>query len=207
MSLYSRHLLPRLMHMTMQASFFEEPRKRTVARARGVVLEIGFGSGLNLPAYDRKRVTRLYALEPEAGMLKLAGDALSRAPFPVEVLNAGAELIPLPDNSVDTVLSTWTLCTIPDLPSALAEVQRVLKPDGQFVFVEHGLSPEHRVAWWQNKLTPAWRRCAGGCHLNRPADVLLRDAGFELVQLDNCYLGQPKPMTYTFEGRAHHSQS
>lgn len=202
MSLYSRHLLPRLMNLSMGMQILEPHRKRAAAKARGRVLELGFGSGVNLRYYDASQVSRLYALEPDAAMLELAQKRIARAAFPVEVLETGAESIPLPDHSVDTVLSTWTLCTIPDVETALAEVRRVLRPEGTFVFVEHGLSPEANVARWQHRLTPCWRRCAGGCHLDRQADSLVRAAGFALEDLETGYLGRPKTMTFMYEGRA-----
>ncbi|MAM59996.1 MAG: SAM-dependent methyltransferase [Maritimibacter sp.] len=201
MSFYSHHIQPRLVHLTMRSGLLEEHRRRTVTRARGVVLELGFGSGLNLPFYQSEQITQLYALEPDVSMLKFAHKLIARATFPVEILQTGAERIPLPDQSVDTVLCTWTLCTIPSVEAALAEARRVLRPEGQFVFVEHGLSPDPKVARWQHRLTPLWRRCAGGCHLNRQADVLLRAAGFELGSVDTGYLGRPKTMTYMYEGR------
>jgi SAM-dependent methyltransferase len=199
---YERYLLPPLTHVTMRSRLFQDDRRRTVFRAYGVVLELGFGSGLNLPFYQPARVQRLYALEPQEGMLKLARRRIARAPFPVEVLRTGAERIPLPDQSVDTVLSTWTLCTIPAVEKALREARRVLKPGGQFLFAEHGLSPEPPVAVWQHRLTPLWRRCAGGCHLNRKADDLLRDAGFCLDEVEAGYMGPLKIATYMYRGRA-----
>lgn len=207
MGLYGRHLLPPLTHLAMRSRLLQDYRRRTASRAQGVVLELGFGSGLNLPFYDPARVVRLYALEPEEGMLKLALRNIARAPFPVEVLRTGAEQVPLPDESVDTVLSTWTLCTIPEVGQALREAHRVLKPAGQFLFTEHGLSPEPRVARWQDRLTPLWRRCAGGCHLNRKADDLLRAAGFCLAGVERNYMGPLKIATYMYEGRARRSES
>jgi ubiquinone/menaquinone biosynthesis C-methylase UbiE len=199
---YDRYLLPRLTHLTMRSALLEDYRRRTASQAYGVVLELGFGSGLNLPFYQPARVQRLYALEPHEGMLTLARPRIAQAPFPVEVLQTGAEHIPLPDQSVDTALSTWTLCTIPLVEQAVREARRVLKPDGQFLFAEHGLSPEAPVARWQHRLTPAWRRCAGGCHLNRKADELLHDAGFQLQGVEAGYLGPLKIATYMYQGRA-----
>lgn len=202
MGFYDRHVLPRLMNLAMRSSFLEAHRQRLVRQARGGVLELGFGSGVNFPYYDPLRVTRLYALEPDEGMLKQALEPLAQAPFPVEVLKVGAECIPLPDHSVDTVLSTWTLCTIPHVETALAEVRRVLKPEGQFLFQEHGLSPEPGVARWQHRLTPLWSRCAGGCHLDREPETLLSASGFALTDLQKSYIGPVKLMTYMYEGRA-----
>ena len=202
MGLYNRHVLPRLMHLAMRTHLLEAYRQRLASQAQGIVLELGFGSGLNLPYYDVAKVQRLYALEPEEGMLELARARIAKASFQIEVLQAGAERIPLPDQSVDTVLCTWTLCTIPDIKQALVEARRVLKPGGQFLFTEHGLSAESRVARWQHRMTPLWKRCAGGCHLNREADVLLQSAGFDVISVAKDYLGPLKIMTYMYEGRA-----
>jgi len=202
MNLYNRYLLPRLTHLAMRQHVLRRYRQQTLAGAHGVVLELGFGSGLNLSFYDPERVSQLYALEPEQGMLELARTRIEQAPFPVEILQTGAEQIPLPEASVDTVISTWTLCTIPRVEQALAEVRRVLKPEGVFLFTEHGLSPEARVARWQRRLTPYWRRCAGGCHLDRNTEALLKAAGFTLDKLDTGYLGPLKAMAYMYTGRA-----
>lgn len=202
MGFYNRLVLPRLTHLAMRSHLLDEHRQNLALQAQGVVLELGFGSGLNIPFYSPDRVTKLHALEPDAGMLELAQERIAKAPFPVEVLQTGAEHIPLPDKSLDTVLSTWTLCTITDVKQALVEARRVLKPEGQFLFTEHGLSPEPSVARWQNRLTPVWRRCAGGCHLNREADVLLQNADFEIANVNKVYLGPLKTMTYMYVGRA-----
>jgi ubiquinone/menaquinone biosynthesis C-methylase UbiE len=206
MELYGRHILPPLTHWAMRSPLLHTYRQRAASQASGLVLEIGFGSGLNLPFYDPARVARLYALEPQESMLKLARKAIARAPFPVQVLKAGAEQIPLPDQSMDTVLSTWTLCTIPAVEEALYEIRRVLKPSGQFLFAEHGLSPEPQVAGWQHRLTPLWRRCAGGCHLNRKHDELLHRAGFRFTGEENGYAGPVKIATYMYQGRAQRCQ-
>ena len=201
-NLYNRYVLPHLINVSMGAGILRDYRMRTASQAKGRVLELGFGSGMNLPFYRADLVERLYALEPDASLLKLARERIARAEFPVEVLEAGAERIPLADDSVDTVVSTWTLCSIPDIEAALAEARRVLTPEGRFVFVEHGLSPEKRVALWQHRLTPCWKHCAGGCHLDRQADALLQRAGFHIESLDNEYLGRPKMFTYMYEGYA-----
>lgn len=203
MDLYGRYLLPRLTHVAMSTRLLREFRRRAAAQARGVVLELGFGSGLNLPFYDPARVERLIALEPEPRLLRIARPRIVAAPFPVQVLTAGAEAIPLSDASVDTVLCTWTLCSIPLVEQALAEARRVLRPDGCFVFAEHGLSPEPRVAMLQRRLAPLWSRCAGGCRLDRSADRLLAAAGFKLDTLATRSLGRPKVLTWMLEGAAH----
>lgn len=203
MDLYGRYLLPRLTHVAMTAPVLHGYRRRAAAQARGVVLELGFGSGLNLPHYDPARVERLIALEPERRLLRIARPRIAAAPFPVQVMVAGAEAIPLPDASVDTVLCTWTLCSIPRIAQALAEARRVLRADGRFVFAEHGLSPEPRVARLQVRLAPLWSRCAGGCRLDRCADRLLAGAGFQFDALSARSLGRPKFLTWMIEGAAH----
>jgi ubiquinone/menaquinone biosynthesis C-methylase UbiE len=125
-----------------------------------------------------------------------------KSPVPTKLIEASAESIPLDDSSVDTVVTTWTLCTIPDVAKALAEMRRVLKPDGRLLFVEHGLSPDQGVRKWQNRLTPVWKKIAGGCHLNRPIAKLVEAAGFRVWGLDTGYMRGPKPMTFIYEGAA-----
>lgn len=202
MGLYDRHVLPRLMHTAMSTGLLADYRRRTAAHAQGVVLELGFGSGLNLPFYDSSRISRLYALEPSDSLFALATGRIDRTPLSIEVLRTGAEHIPLADASIDTVLCTWTLCSIAAVQQALLEVCRVLRPDGRFVFVEHGLSPEPRVAHWQRRITPVWRRCAGGCHLDRKADDLIGAAGLRVVGLSTSYVGPVKTLGFMSEGCA-----
>lgn len=201
-TLYDRWLLPGLTHLAMSAPPLARHRRRVIRPARGTVLELGFGSGLNLPHYDAARIERLYALEPDARIARLARARIARAPFPVQMLQAGAESIPLPDASVDTITCTWTLCTVPAVEQALAESRRVLRAGGRLLFVEHGLSPQPRMARWQRALSPAWGRCAGGCRLDRRTDALLRAAGFRIEALHAGYLGLPTVLTYLYEGRA-----
>ena len=176
-------------------------RAAHVPAARGVVLEVGIGSGLNLPFYTRE-VTRLYGIDPSRELLEMATEKAAAAPFPVELLNQEAERIPLAGASVDTVVVTWSLCSIGDPAAALAEMRRVLKPSGTLIFVEHGLSTDTRIGKWQNRLTPVWRRFTGGCHLNRKMDDLLRDAGFTIEELRTEYVPGPRAMTFMYEGRA-----
>jgi ubiquinone/menaquinone biosynthesis C-methylase UbiE len=199
MSLYSRLLLPHLLDFAMKYDELTNLREKMIPAARGVVLEVGIGSGLNLPFYT-SAVTKLYALEPSAELLTKARMRSSRAPFPIEWLNTAAELIHLPDSSVDTVVVTWSLCSMKDPAAALGEMSRVLRPDGRLIFIEHGLSPDARVQSWQNRLTPVWRRLAGGCHLNRKMDDLIRSAGFSIATLEADYIPGPRPVTYTYAG-------
>ncbi|HXH08319.1 MAG TPA: class I SAM-dependent methyltransferase [Alphaproteobacteria bacterium] len=185
----------------MQRKAATAERRRFIPLASGTVLEVGVGSGLNLPFYG-PRVQRLYALDPSRELWKMARPRLRAVAFPVEYLAASAERIPLEDASVDTVVSTWTLCTIADPLQALAEMRRVLKPKGQLIFVEHGWAPTPGVRAWQDRLTPVWKRIAGGCHLNRPIDALIADAGFEITQIERGYSRGPKLMAYLYKGLA-----
>lgn len=175
---------------------------RRLCLASGDVLEIGFGSGLNLPHYDSAAVKTILALEPSEEMWYLAQAAVKESPLTVRLLTASAEEIPLPDRSVDTVLVTYALCTVPDVPRALGECRRVLKTGGKFLFCEHGEAPDKGVRRWQNTLNPAWRRLAGGCNLNRPIPALLQAAGFRIVSLSTMYLPGWKPATFNYWGTA-----
>ena len=167
----------------------------------GEVLEIGFGSGLNIPYYPAG-LKRVQAVDPAAAGRKLAAGRAGACPVPIEYIGADAAALPVADASVDHVLSTWTLCTIPDAMRALAEVRRVLRPGGAFRFVEHGLAPDPGVARLQQRLTPLQRRAFGGCHLDRRIDQLVAAAGLELTRLDTYYMKGPRPLGYTFEGIA-----
>jgi ubiquinone/menaquinone biosynthesis C-methylase UbiE len=200
-NVYEKYLLPWLIHWGMRSKVATAERRRVIPLASGTVLEVGVGSGLNLPFYGPK-VQRLYALDPSRELWKMARKRVREVSFPVEFLAASAERIPLEDRSVDTVVSTWTLCTIPDPWLALSEMRRVLKPEGQLIFVEHGRSPDPGVEAWQNRFTPVWKRVAGGCHLNRPIDALIADAGFDIMQIERGYRRGPKPMAYLYKGLA-----
>lgn len=201
MALYRDRILPRLLDLVMRHPQARRYRALMIPQAQGRVLEIGAGSGLNLPFYGPE-VSQLYALEPSPQLRRMAREQAAGLPFPVEFLASSAESIPLPSRSVDTVVTTWTLCTIPDVARALREMRRVLKFDGKLLFVEHGLAPDASVQWWQRRLNPAWRRVAGGCHLDRKIDDLLADAGFGLKKLDRRYMARPRMMTYTYSGQA-----
>jgi ubiquinone/menaquinone biosynthesis C-methylase UbiE len=201
MPFYTDRVLPHLVHWTLRGGPFDKLRQECVAGLSGTVLEVGFGSGANLPYYPRE-VARLWIIEPSAEARRMARQAIAAAPFPVEPLGETAESIPLPDASVDAVVSTWTLCTIPDVERALQELRRVLRPGGAFRFVEHGRSPDARVARWQDRLTPLQKRLAGGCHLNRPIDRLIESAGFRLDRIERFYVRGPKVGTYLYAGTA-----
>lgn len=178
-------------------------RAQIVPEAEGVVLEVGFGSGHNAAFYDRGRITHLFALEPSAAMRHKAHQRIGALPFPVDWLDLKAEEIPLDQASVDTVLVTYTLCTIPDVESALRGMKRVLKPGGKLVFLEHGAAPDPGVRKWQDRLNPLWGRLAGGCNLNRDPFGLVRSAGFEIVRSDAHYAkGAPKFAGFMYRGVA-----
>jgi ubiquinone/menaquinone biosynthesis C-methylase UbiE len=198
---YRERILPRLVHRTLGGSEYRRLREEYLDGVSGMVLEVGFGSGLNLPFYS-DRVRALYALEPSPGARELARKVIAGAPFPIDLAGETAEVIPLSEGSIDVAVSTWTLCTIPEVQRALGEIRRVLKPGGALRFVEHGLSPEPRVARWQDRLTPLQKRLAGGCHLNRRIDELITGAGFKLERLDRFYVRGPKIGTYLYAGRA-----
>ncbi|OGA29693.1 MAG: phospholipid methyltransferase [Betaproteobacteria bacterium RIFCSPLOWO2_02_FULL_65_24] len=201
MGIYERWLLPRLLDLVMRNEEATRYRMKTIPAARGRVLEIGAGSGLNLPFYGAG-VTRLYALDPSRPLLDMAGRKHPPAGLPVEFLERSAEEIPLESHSIDTVVTTWTLCTVPDPAKALHEARRVLKPGGALLFAEHGHAPDPGVLRWQRRLNPLWLRIAGGCNLDRRIDRLIREAGFEILELQNEYAKGPRPFTYTYWGRA-----
>jgi SAM-dependent methyltransferase len=201
MSFYEHWILPRVIDLTMRNKEARRYRERVIPQANGLVLEIGSGSGLNLPFYG-PAVRHLFALEPSPELRKMAGRRTKGKRFAVEFLDRSAEEIPLERGSVDTVVTTWSLCTIPDAVRALEEMRRVLKPGGVLLFVEHGLAPDAVVRVWQHRLNPLWNRIGGGCNLNRKIDSLIVQSGFGLAELETEYVKGPKPMTFTYSGRA-----
>ncbi len=201
MSLYQRYVLSHLLHLAMRQEALLPFRHRVIGAAEGRVLEIGIGSGLNLPLYG-PLVRAVIGLEPSLELLRMARDRAVTAQVAVELLEASAEAVPLDTASIDTVVTTWTLCTIPDAHRALTELRRVLKPGGTLLFVEHGRAPEPDVARWQDRLDPLWRRIAGGCHLNRKIDDLISGSGFRIDALTNARLRGPRTHTFLYEGRA-----
>jgi ubiquinone/menaquinone biosynthesis C-methylase UbiE len=176
-------------------------RARVVPAAQGRVLEIGIGSGLNLPYYGTA-VERVIGLDPSPKLLAMAREAARQTAIPLQLIENSAETIPLYNRSIDTVVTTWTMCSIPDVQRALGEMRRVLKPGGHLLFVEHGRSPDPSVRRWQDRLTPLWRRVGGGCHLNRAVSELVESAGLRIERLKTGYMRGPKPMTFMYEGSA-----
>lgn len=202
MGLWERRLLPRLIDACNNSPHAQQVRERMCAGLAGDVLEIGFGSGLNVPYYPAA-VRRVLAVDPSDVGWDLAAARVAAGRVPVDRVGLDGQVLPLPDHSVDAALSTWTLCTIPDPAAALAEVRRVLKPGGRLTFVEHGLSPDAGVATWQRRLDPLQRRLVGGCRLTLPVLPLVLDAGFTVERVENEYeRGAPRPLGYLYEGTA-----
>jgi ubiquinone/menaquinone biosynthesis C-methylase UbiE len=202
MGFYTKHILPRFIDLAMRNRETARLRAAWLPQAHGDVLEIGLGSGLNLPFYS-SQVRRVYGLDPSTELLQIARKRALDVPLEVEFLPQSAEdPAPLADRSVDTVVMTWTLCSIADASKALQQIIRVLKPDGRLIFLEHGRAPDAGIAAWQDRLTPVWKRIGGGCHLNRKIDELIEAAGFRIGELRTCYLSGPRPMTYTYQGVA-----
>lgn len=199
---YERHILPWVIDCACGMPAVERQRAVVVPRAAGRVLEIGIGTGRNLRYYDPHRIDRLHGLDPSLAWHPLAKRRLAKLDLPVEPIALSAESIPMDDASMDTVVCTYTLCTIPDPDAALAEFRRVLKPGGTLLFSEHGLAPDAGVQRWQHRLEPWWKPLAGGCHLTRNTRGLLETAGFVIDELDQRYLKGPKPLTFNSRGVA-----
>lgn len=201
MSFYQRYIIPRLTHLAMRQRQLLPFRKRVIGAAQGRVLEIGIGSGLNFPLYGAG-VKSVIGLEPSSELLNMARPRAEAAVAPIKLLDASAEAIPLDNGSIDTVVTTWTLCTIPNVAQALGEMRRVLRPGGALLFVEHGRAPEPGIARWQDRLDPLWSRLAGGCHLNRKIDDLIGGNGFRIEAVENARLPGPRTHTFLYEGKA-----
>ena len=201
MGVYRDQILPRFTNVLLASREFGQVRERVASRLSGEVLEVGFGSGLNVPYYP-PGVRRVQAVDPATVGRKLAAKRVAASPVSVEYIGLDGQDLPLESESIDHVLITWTMCTIPDVDAALLEIHRVLRSGGQMHFAEHGLSPDAKVATWQIRLNPIQQRWAGGCHLNRPIDQLVEKAGFDLTQLNNFYARGPKSTGYMYEGVA-----
>ena len=202
MGLYARYVLPRIIDLAMRNKEVARLRAASIPNARGDVLEVGIGSGLNLPFYS-PQVEHIYGVDPSLELQRIARKRLPTGRMQIEFLPQSVEeKLPLADASIDTVVMTWTLCSIPNVPKALQQIKRLLKPGGRLMFVEHGRAPDHGVVVWQDRLTPFWKRIAGGCHLNRKVDELISAAGFQITELKTFYLPGPRAMTYTYQGFA-----
>jgi SAM-dependent methyltransferase len=198
---YEERILPYCVDIALSGKALGRLRERAASGLDGEVLEVGFGSGRNVPFYP-PTVKRVRAVDPATVGRKLAAKRVEASPVPVEYVGLDGQQLPLEDASVDHVLTTWTLCTIPDVTGALGEMRRVLRSGGSLHFLEHGRSPDPKVEQWQNRLTPINRRVAGGCHLNRPISTLIGDSGLEVTDLHNFYVRGPKPMGYMYAGVA-----
>lgn len=202
MSWYEEKILPRLINVACSSKPANKQRQKVVPRASGDVLEIGFGSGLNLVHYDTDKVRRIWGLEPSEGMRKLAAEPIANSELDVELIDLPGEEIPLEDNSVDTVLITFTLCTIPEVASALDGMRRVLKPGGQLLFSEHGKAPDANVVKWQERMNPIWKKFSGGCNINRDIPALLDAAGLQIQDDNRMYIPGLKSLSYVYWGAA-----
>lgn len=200
---YDRYILPRLIDFACSNASIAEQRQVVVPQATGTVLEIGIGSGLNLPYYDTDKVKNIIGIDPGAGVLNLGKSRFDKAGIPLDILQESAEKIPLESNSIDTVLLTWAGCSIPDLPAALAEMRRVLKPGGKMVFCEHGLSSDPHIARRQQWLNKLWPIFAGGCNINRDMQSLIGAAGFKFRTIETYYAPKaPKTLAFHYRGVA-----
>ena len=201
MGWYVDRVLPRITDVALRGGEFTEARARVCAGLEGEVVEVGFGSGRNVPHYPAA-VKRVRAVDPATVGRKLAAERVAASAVLVEYIGLDGEQLPVEDDSVDHVLTTWTLCTIPDVERALEEVRRVLRPGGSLHFVEHGRAPQASVARWQDRLNPIQQKVFGGCHLNRPIGELIERAGLDAGKIDNYYARGPKPFGYMYEGVA-----
>lgn len=203
MGFYENYILPGMIDVACGAGPILKQRAKVVPLAEGRVLEVGMGSAINIPFYDPARIEMVWGLEPSEGMRRKAAPRIAKAPFPIEWLGFPGEEIPLDDNSADTVLLTFTLCTIPDFAKALEQMRRVLKPDGRLLFAEHGEAPDESVRKWQNRINPIWKRIAGGCNVNRQIPKLIEDGGFKIEDVDSMYLPQtPRFAAFQYWGVA-----
>ncbi len=202
MGFYDKYILPKCLHWACNMKPIRKQREKVVPLAEGHVLEIGIGSGLNLPHYDNANITKLWGLEPAAEMRVMAGKRAKELGIEVEFLDLPGEEIPLDDNSVDTVLMTYTLCTIPETERALRGMGRVLRPGGRLIFCEHGAAPDEKVRRWQDRINPAWKRIAGGYNVNRAIPDLIEAGGFRIDTIDTMYIPGWRPLTFNYWGTA-----
>jgi len=202
MRLYKKHVLPNLVHFACSLRPTMRQRDKVVPLAQGSVLEVGLGSGLNLPYYDVSKVSKLWGLEPSPEMIRMAKKRARSVDFEVEFIDLPGEAIPLETDSIDTVLVTYTLCTIFDVDRAIQEMARVLKPSGELVFCEHGAAPDASVRRWQNRINPLWKCVGGGCHLNRDIPTLIEQGGFRINEMEAMYIPGWRPASYNYWGTA-----
>lgn len=203
MSFYDNRVLPHVIHIACGTKPILKQREKIVPQAEGRILEIGMGSGINIGYYNPNKVEKVWGLEPSIGMRKKAKSRVDAAPFDLEWLDLPGEEIPLDDKSIDTIVLTYTLCTIPDWLSAVKQMRRVLKPGGKLLFSEHGKAPDAVVEKWQERVNPFWMKIAGGCHLNRDIPKLLAEGGLIIKEIDTLYVPKtPKIAGFTYWGYA-----
>ena len=203
MSFYDKYILPKVLNCTCASKPIRYQRDKIVPLAEGVVLDVGIGSGLNIPFYNKSKINYLYGLDPSKELLDIAKSIANENQLEVDFLQCSAESIPLPDRSIDTVLITYTMCTIPDVALSNSEIMRVLKDDGKLLFCEHGLAPDKNIAKWQKRINPLWCKIAGGCNLNRDIPKLISSSGFKISNMEEMYLpSTPKFAGYNYWGVA-----
>lgn len=202
MGFYNTTILPKVLDLACGAKPIYRQRQKIVPQARGDVVEIGIGSGLNLPHYDASKVTRVTGIDPDDAIWEKATPRVAACDFPVERLGLSGETLPLEDASADTVVVTYALCTIPDPVAALREMGRILRPGGEILFTEHGRAPDLNIARWQQRIDPIWKHIAGGCHSGRNIPLLFDQAGLEIARLEEMYIPGPKILSYNYWGAA-----
>ena len=203
MSLYEKYVLPKFLNCACGSKPVSYQRKKVVPLAEGKVLEIGMGSGLNLPFYDKAKIDEIWGLDPSEELSEMAKQVADEESMEVKFISSGAEDIPLPDNYFDCVLVTYTMCTIPEVQRANQEIRRVLKEDGKMIFCEHGEAPDQNIRKWQNRINPFWGKLAGGCNINRKIPSLIQDSGFDIIEMEEMYLpNTPKIAGYNYWGYA-----
>lgn len=202
MGFYNRHILPRCLDMACGMKPIQMQRQKVVPHAHGKVLEIGIGSGQNLPFYNSDKVTKIIGVDPDDHIWKRSAARREACPIPIERIGLSGEDIPLENNLADTVVVTYSLCTIPDPVKALGEMKRILKPGGQILFSEHGKAPDEKVQRWQDRIDPAWKRIAGGCHSGRDIPAYFKEAGLKFDSLEEMYVPGPKVLGYNYWGAA-----
>jgi len=202
MDIYNTYVLPKLIHWVCSGKDMNNQRAKIIPQAHGRVLEIGIGSGLNLPFYNPEKINFLWGLDPSKQLREIAEKKAVDLPFNVKFIGLSGEEIPLEKNDADTVVVTYTLCTIPDVLKALIEMNRVVKPGGNLIFCEHGIAPDDIILKWQNRMNPIWKRMSGGCNLNRPIPHLIKKSGFKIKHLDTGYMSNFKLASFNYWGTA-----
>ncbi len=202
MGFYSKYLLPKAVHCACGLKQVRRQREKVVPHARGRVLEVGIGTGLNLPYYDASRISKVWGLDPAPEMIRVARRVADSVPFEVDFIGLSGAEIPIEDSSVDTVVVTYTLCSIADTLPALLQMRRVLRPGGELLFCEHGVAPDASVRRWQERINPIWKRIGGGCHLNRVIPDQIKAGGFKIKQMDSMYISGWRPASFNFWGVA-----